>query len=207
MSSPRDVPLSHDLLPNRYRETPIYSDPGSPTLSRAYFSNEESYYQYSPKGSKCDELCIVSDYEDAETPNSYGQASIIDYADAFDVNKIGFVKISTTSFASSRMPKLSTRCHGENVPPDEVVRMKSSSDPWIEAGVPEAASSSGINEIEQEQNPFEGWLDSGSSRSSSSFTNDEVLDVRISKCLCIQPTYAQTSNDNTIGISNKVSSC
>ena len=183
MSSSQDIRLPHNLPPGRYRETPIYSDCGSPMLSRAYFSDEDSCYHCSSKGSICDELCIVSDYEDAETPNSYSQNSAIDYTDIFDADKVGSIETSTTAFALSRMSELSARCHGEYCPPDEAVWIKSSSCPWIEAGVHEAASSSGDNQVEQEQNPFENWLDSESSRSASSFSDDEVLDVRISACI------------------------
>lgn len=183
MPSWQDIRL-HNLPPDRYRETPIYSGPGSPMLSRAYFSDEVSCYHCSPKGSVCDELCIVSDYDDALTPNSHSQASVLDYTDTFDADKTRSIQTSTTSFTSSRMSRLSTRYHGEYVHPDEATWMKSSSRSWIEGRVHEAASSPGTNEIEHEQNPFEGWLDSESSRSSSPFSNDEVLDVCISKCKC-----------------------
>lgn len=58
--------------------------------------------------------------------------------------------------------------------------MKSSLRSWTEGRAQEAASSNGINEVHEEQNPFEAWLECDSSRSGSSFSSDEVLDVCIS---------------------------
>jgi hypothetical protein len=180
ITSSQDVQLSHNPLLDRYMETPVYPDRGSRMLSRAYSSDEDSCYHCLSKGSICDELCIVSDYEDAETPSSYSQDSAIDYIDTFDVDKVGSVETFRTSFALPRMSELSARYHGECCPPHEAVWIKSSSGPWVEAGVHAATSSSGNNHVEQD--PFESWLDSESGRSSSSLSDDEVLDVRISDC-------------------------
>jgi hypothetical protein len=176
--SPQAVRHSHNLPPARYREIPIYSDHRSPMIARACFNDEELCYHCSMS----DELRIVSDYENAETSNSYGQNSFVDYRDNFDAGKFGSIETSSTSIASSRMSELSVRYHGKYRHLDEAVWVKSSPDPWIEAGVHKAASNSGINQIEQEKIPFESWLDSESSRSSSSFSEEEVLDVCISKC-------------------------
>jgi hypothetical protein len=177
MSSSQDVRLSYNLPPGRYRETPVYSGPGSPVLSPAYFSDEEPCYHCSPQGSVYDEICIESNYDNAKALCPQSQESVVDYADTFDADRIEYDKMFTTSFASTRMSKLSIGYCEDCIPPDEATWMKSRLGSWIKDGAREAASRNGSNEVHEEQNPFEGWLASESSRSSSSFSSDEVLDV------------------------------
>jgi hypothetical protein len=177
MSSSQDVRLSYNLPPGRYRETPVYSGPGSPVLSPAYFSDEEPCYHCSPQGSVYDEICIESNYDNAKALCPHSQESVVDYADTFDADRIEYDKMFTTSFASTRMSKLSIGYCEDCIPPDEATWMKSRLGSWIKDGAREAASRNGSNEVHEEQNPFEGWLASESSRSSSSFSSDEVLDV------------------------------
>ncbi len=178
MSSSQDARLSRVLPPDQYRETPIYSGRESPVLARACFGDEDLCFHCLPTGSICDELCIVSEYEDAEALGPLDQDSVVDYADTFDADKIGSVQTSTTSFASCRISNQSNVCN-EHVTPDEATWMKSSSRSEVEGGSQEAASSAEINELEEGQNSVEGWFDNESNRSSSSFSSDEVLDVCI----------------------------
>jgi len=51
------------IRPNLYRDTPIYTEPGSPLLGRAYYTDEDVCFNCSPPGSSCDESCIFHDYE------------------------------------------------------------------------------------------------------------------------------------------------
>jgi hypothetical protein len=177
MSSLQDIrPASH-RAPDRYKETALYSGPGSPMLSQAYFGDEEPCYHCSPKGSVYDELCIVSSYGDAEVSSPHSQGSTVDYVDTFGAGGNGSFDTSTISFAPSLISRSPTRCRKEYATPDEAAWMKSSLSSWIAPESQGATYGDGISEIHGEQNPFEGWLDSESSRSSSSFNSDEVLDV------------------------------
>jgi len=179
MSSSQDIRPSQDLPPNEYRETLIYSNPRSPMLSPAYFSDEESCYQCQPIGSECDELCILSEYEDMETKNSNSQASLVGYTEALDADRIESVQTSPTSFASPEMSKLFIRCQGESVPANVATWTKWRSRHWSKDGVSEAALSLRENNIEYEEYPREGWFDSESSQSSCSSRYGDVLDVRM----------------------------
>lgn len=177
MSSSQDMRISCDLPPNRYRETPIYTGSGSPMLSQAYFSDEELCYSCSPRGSVCDELCIVTDYEDAEVSLPYSHECPVDRADTIEDGRNGSIETSTTSFASTRFSTLSAGCHEEYFTPGEATWMKSGLRSWTSGQTEEVPYGDGNLVVREDQSSFEGWLNSESSRSSSSFSSDEVLDV------------------------------
>lgn len=46
----------------QYRDTPIYSEPGSPIPSRAYFSDDDVCFNFSQPGSISDEEGIIQDF-------------------------------------------------------------------------------------------------------------------------------------------------
>jgi hypothetical protein len=49
--------------PKRRRDTPIYTEPGTPLPSPAYYMNNDVCGQCSPAGSVCDEACIINEYD------------------------------------------------------------------------------------------------------------------------------------------------
>lgn len=49
--------------PRRYRDTPIFAEPGTPLPSPAYFTNDNVCLRCPPSGSICDETCIINDYD------------------------------------------------------------------------------------------------------------------------------------------------
>lgn len=55
------------IRPKKYRDTPIYNEPGSPALGRAYYAEEvQRCSTCSAPASSCDESCIIRQYERAD---------------------------------------------------------------------------------------------------------------------------------------------
>ncbi len=167
-SSQEEQLLSH-LRPDRYRETPVYSEPNSPLLARAYFTNEDLCFACPPPGSTCQELCIVNSYESvsSESQDSYAACT-----DTFDPNDHeGSIETSPTSYTSSRISDfsaLSIQCKGEY--PDESV--------WLRNSIRESLEASLQEYRETEEPASEKWIESDSSRCSSPMSCNEVYDVR-----------------------------
>lgn len=181
--SSEELRLSNDLHPTRYRETPIYSEPGSPMPTRAYFPDENSYRQCPDSDSVCDELCILSDYEDAETPDSGSQVSFLDCAETFDNMCNASAETSPTSFASSRISELSIKCQGEYGISKKSSRLKINVEHCpTNDNIWDDTRESAERESDLNKSALaECWLGSDSSRSSSpaaSNEGDELYDVR-----------------------------
>jgi hypothetical protein len=178
MSSQDDKTL-HDLHPNRYRETPIYSEPRSPVLCRAYFTDEDLCFNCPPPGSVCDELCIVSDYEVEKSTDASNKLPLADGTESF-VNELEeSVMISPMSMASLRLSELSIKCRGESNTSTDTTGLgllpRRKLAPAFEESNPYMAA----NEF-TEQRFDVGWLDTDSSRPSSPDSlNEEFLDVSI----------------------------
>lgn len=173
--------LLQDLNPNKYRETPIYSEPRSPMLSRAYFSEEDLCYNCPPPGSVCDELCIVSDYEDEDSTDSTDSQSLVSFADCaetFDRDMEDSIETCRTSLTSSRLSGLSIRCQGEPSPMVETDISILSPTSQYESRWDD--SSEATSNAEPADGYFNQWLDAESSRSSSPESSDSgVFSVSI----------------------------
>jgi hypothetical protein len=178
MSSYEDRRFTQDLPLSQYGELSENSKHGSP-LSQSCFGEEESCFIYQTKGSTCDELCILSDYEDTESTNSNDQASFVNCMETFDTDRFGSVQTSQTTFFSPQASKLSIMCQGEYVLANEATLAKRTSIHWLECVASENTFNCGNNKIECGECLPEGWLDSDSSQSGYSSTEDEILDVRI----------------------------
>ncbi len=55
--------LSPQARPKRRCDTPIYTEPGTPLPSPAYYADSDVCGQGSPAGSVCDKACIINEYD------------------------------------------------------------------------------------------------------------------------------------------------
>jgi hypothetical protein len=124
MRSPQDGNLHH-LRRDRYRETPIYSDPGSPLLSRFYFNEEDYCYRLEPTERSHCEVGII-DYEEVGSVGSQSLASFV-YSESPD--SPGSVKTYATSVAS-RSSGLSLQCQGQTDIDDEAALLEWKTSKW-----------------------------------------------------------------------------
>lgn len=205
-TSPPAVRLSQGLSQSYYREAPIYLNPGSPMPSRAYLSDEELCHQCQPKGSECDELCILSEYENAET-NSNSRDSFFEYTELFDADKIGSLQTSPTLSASFQLSKLSIERQSESIPQMDATWMDINSNHQSEGAVYESAFRYRDDNVEHEERLPGSWLDSESSQSSCSSSYNEVLDVSTFLVHLSIYSMSKKAADRAIGICNKAGSC
>lgn len=181
MLSPQDLQLMHDIHPRKYRETPIYSKRGSSILLYAYLGEESSCSHY-PITGPCDELCIVSNYED----DSSSHASSADCTEGFN-DKNRSVESSPISNTSTRVSELSIQCQGDQINKDCSTLSRFDFKQSPDSCIDKVADVSGQNGNGPCSYALEGWIDSDCSRSSSPSGDNDVFDVRYTyptKCRC-----------------------
>jgi len=160
-----------DISQPRYRETAVYSEPGSPSLSRAYASDEElrTISRASDAASRdrlgtfytssLSESVLSSDDDalsDCAAPDAPGESS----------HTSGIIR---DSLLSPRDSGLSIKCQGEYA-------MEAA---WLN---PTRRLASGFEETYKStalHSASESWIESDSSRCSSSLGSDEVYDVSV----------------------------
>ena len=180
MRPSQDVRLSGKLPPSRYRETPVYSEPGSPQLGLAYFSDSDSCSRCPPPKLLCDELCIVSDYEDAESAEANSEASFVEYEEVSPSAFVGYEPVDTspTSFVSSRSSALSIKCRGEHLGSDVTKRTMDYPSWCDEMDVVGSVEDTNNSGTVLHHGRMDAWIGSDSSRCSSPSSGDEVFNVR-----------------------------
>jgi hypothetical protein len=97
------------IRPERYRDAPICSDPGSPLPGDAYYNDEDVCFDCSPPDSSCDESCIFNDYETSSDEGS--DVDLILLGSVPDTPGNGDSGVSTVS--EERSSDLSFKCRGE----------------------------------------------------------------------------------------------
>jgi len=100
--------LQMTIRPQKYRDTPIYTEPGSPVPGRAYYTDEEKCFTCTSPGSSCDEACIIREYESFDETSS-DQGSDDDIDDLRDTVRASALKMK----ARSRDSDLSFKCLGQ----------------------------------------------------------------------------------------------
>lgn len=98
------------IRPEQYQDTPIYTGPGSPLLSRAYYTEEDVCRTCSP-GSSCDESCIIQGYssnEDSESETTYA-----DCLDFFSSGEDVSTPATSPAVERARHSELSFKCLGD----------------------------------------------------------------------------------------------
>jgi hypothetical protein len=174
-----DSPLLNDLDSRKFRETPIYSEPGSPFLARAYFSDENDCPKCLPPGSPCRNVCIVESYGDIAEMQSPQLEYNTDHVESFDgeseagTESSEYESVSTglTSLPSSSLSDLSIKCRGLEVMQFEPFWVESTPAPWLAPALEEQ------KELVTQRYPAESWIASESSRCSSPVCISEVLSV------------------------------
>jgi hypothetical protein len=168
MHSPQDSQMLNDVFPGRYRETPIYSEPGSPMLARAYFSEEDACYECPPPGAACEELCIVSSYEESSDSGSF--ESFTDSSISLHESKPQNLATKVSmSFISSRTSALSIQCIGQKTSDGKTGELKDK---------PRLAPAFEMPSVDRVESDIpDKWIDSDSSRCSSPDSSDELCDV------------------------------
>jgi hypothetical protein len=186
MLSPQNIQFPKKLRKDSYREMPIYSDPGSPRLTRAYsvdtpVFNTPNFAQVPFSKSNVNRLRIVEDYELPESDDS-GEASVADCAELFDVKRKNSIETSPTSFAPSRISGLSIMCKGEYNLDNEHHWMEHKLEESLEEDfVAPGLEEPGYTSFRDTLNTFDGWVDSASSEASSP-RQEDVFDVSIRLC-------------------------
>lgn len=104
-------PTKVKIHPERYRDTPIYSDPGSPIPGRAYYTDDDVCFNCSPPGSPCNESCIFNEYE--ETYSDEGSdAGSVRFGSIPETS--GYTDSRASTASGERNSDLSFKCRGES---------------------------------------------------------------------------------------------
>ncbi|KAI9745237.1 MAG: hypothetical protein M1818_001515 [Claussenomyces sp. TS43310] len=195
MQSAPELRVLGDLHPNQYRETPIYSGPRSPAVTRAYFSEEDICLNCPPPGSSCEELCIIKDYSRDEDSNSSASADdFADCAESFDERSDAQSWLTShdenSTWESSRYSELSIKCRGEQLHRRTGIQHSDQLNPPISPPVD-------CYDIRSSQDhQIEPWIDSDSSRCSSRVSITEFCDASATPLSAAKPLvvelYTQT---------------
>lgn len=179
MSSSSSVPQLGHVNPKRYRETPIYSEPNSPQLARAYFRSPGPSYCCGPPGSPCEELCIVKSYKESlddssETLEEFSDClESLDGDAGLDSDDDGSISTAPTSLPSARFSgssELSIKCRG--LPPrNDGLGLESSAIPALAEPFDGTASRIAT------PTDLRKWIESDESHRSSTNSMFEIADV------------------------------
>lgn len=167
------------IRPGQYRDTPVYTEPGSPLFGRAYYTDQDVCFSCSPPGSSCNEACIIHEYESLnEESDSDGEAW---FTDGFDEEPSVVTPKQTKSQDDSRRSDLSFQCMGEDRPfrnclfPDEAA--------WLSSSRENSPRSKSLPQIPADMPvdyEADGWL------SDSSSCCEDESDVFVSVILMLQ---------------------
>ncbi|KUJ13657.1 uncharacterized protein LY89DRAFT_671955 [Mollisia scopiformis] len=152
----------------QYRDTPIYSEPGSPVPSRAYFSENDVCFNCSQPGSICDADELIQDFVALKGDK------IEDNEDEEDDTEGTPCTVKCVSEAPSTNPtprwsELSFQCSGEALYENESVWLRS---PMSKNSSVDEALADDIKDNQFAERTVESWL----SDTSSSFDHeDEIL--------------------------------
>lgn len=102
------IPPPMTMRPEKYRDTPIYTEPGSPLLGRAYYTDDDACFACSP-GSSCDENCIFHEYESSSDEASEGGDWFASLPEHFGEGSSG----ATSQRKQSTTSDMSFQCRGE----------------------------------------------------------------------------------------------
>lgn len=114
----------------KYRDTPVYTEVGSPQPDQAYFTKQDVCSSCSPTGSSCDESCIIHEYESdisTDEESSNGETAEDEWANGLAVtfDKDLPAVSNDDKELRTRISDLSFKCRGEtnafgtNTFPDE----------------------------------------------------------------------------------------
>lgn len=106
----KNVPPPMSIRPRKYRDTPIYTEAGSPMMCRAYYTDEEVCFGCSPGNSSCDESFTFHDY-DSSSDESHRCGEWLRSVPEGIVG--GGSRPSTGSFDGTRDSDMSFKCRGE----------------------------------------------------------------------------------------------
>jgi hypothetical protein len=152
------VPPPMTIRPEKYRDTPIYTEPGSPLLGRAYYTDDDACFACSP-GSSCDENCIFNEYESSSDEASEGGDWFASLPEHFGEGGSGAAserKQSTTS-------DMSFKCREE--PQDYATPLFRNEAAWLSSSSPPRAKGQPSNKNDEVSSPRRNstWLDDTSS--------------------------------------------
>jgi hypothetical protein len=156
------VPPTMAIRPEQYRDTPIYTEPGSPLMGRAYYTDDDVCFSCSPPGSYCGDPYIVHEYESS----SDGGYACGEWLRSVPENFVAGGSGNSTD--GTRDSDLSFKCQGESSPfetplfRDEAAWLSSSSPPRGKFNRTANDEGEVITPITPEYGA-EGWLDDASS--------------------------------------------
>lgn len=179
MQCERESPLLSELDSTKFRETPIYSKPGSPFLARAYFGGDEDCFKFPPPKSTCQTVRIVESDDDIGDMQSPQLEYYADYAESLDGESEADSERSEhkspdatlTSLEPSRQSGLSIMCRGLDQYKRNTLGIEFMPVP------PLAAAFLDREDSIIQRRPDESWIDSDSSRCSSPTCPTQILDV------------------------------
>lgn len=184
----RHSPTPMPIPPERYRDTPIYSDLGSPLLGRAHYSHEHVCFNCSPPGSSCNESCIFNGYETSSDEGS--DVDLIWLNSVPDNAGTGDSSVSTVS--EERSSDLSFKCRGESDPLGTQLYRDEAA--WLSSSSPRSntALQNGGLAVMTPEHDVESWLIDTSSYDGD---NDDVLVsfLRVLVILLIFPGMCDSS--------------
>lgn len=160
-----------DISQPRYRETAVYSEPASPSFSPAYATDEElRTISRASDAASGDKLATFYTSSLSESVLSCDDCALSDYAAPDDPDETSHTSGTVRdSFMSPRGSGLSIKCQGEYA-------MEAA---WLK---PTRRLASGFEESYKSpalHSASESWIESDSSRCSSSLGSDDVYDVSV----------------------------
>lgn len=126
------APPPMTIRPEQYRDTPIYTEAGSPMMGRAYYTDYEVCFSCSPPGSSCGDESFLFHEDESSSDEGYVCG---DWLKSVPENFVAGGSRTSTVETCARDSDLSFKCQGELTPlgtqlfRDEAAWLSSSSPP------------------------------------------------------------------------------
>jgi hypothetical protein len=168
VSSTARLPIK--IRPDKYRDTPFYTEVGSPVPGRAYHFDDDVCLSCSPTGSSCDESCIFQDYASSSDSDYESDEDTSYHGLGFD-----FGAVEPQKCPRPKSSDLSFKCRGvasscsTSMFPDEAA--------WLSSSIPRTniTATESLLHLPLKHNSIdrdaEGWL----SEASSCEDDDELV--------------------------------